>query len=69
MTFIKYPSLTNHHVARKQRFIKFDDEYVATEKFTVQMYQLLLTTKTTLKLLNVQLYLLNKNVSNALGIL
>lgn len=32
MTFIKYPSLTNHYVARKQRFIKFDDEYVATEK-------------------------------------
>lgn len=32
MQFIKYPSLTNHYVARKQRFINFDDEYVSTEK-------------------------------------
>ena len=32
MQFIKYPSLTNHYVARKQRFINFDNEYVSTEK-------------------------------------
>ena len=32
MQFIKYPSLTNHYVARKQRFINFNDEYVSTEK-------------------------------------
>lgn len=32
MKFIKYPSLTNHYVARKQRFINFDDDYVSTEK-------------------------------------
>lgn len=32
MQFIKYPSLTNHYVARKQRFINFEDDYVSTEK-------------------------------------
>ena len=32
MTFIKYPSLTNHYVARKQNFINLDDDYVSTEK-------------------------------------
>ena len=32
MKFIKYPSLTNHYVARKQKFINFDDDYVSTEK-------------------------------------
>lgn len=32
MTFIKYPSLINHYVARKQKFINFDDDYVSTEK-------------------------------------
>lgn len=32
MKFIKYPSLTNHYVARKQNFINFDDDYVSTEK-------------------------------------
>ena len=32
MKFIKYPSLTNHYVARKQSFIDMEDEYVSTEK-------------------------------------
>ena len=32
MKFVKYPSLTNHYVARKKRFIHLEDEYVATEK-------------------------------------
>ena len=32
MKFIKYPSLTNHYVARKQKFINLDDDYVSTEK-------------------------------------
>lgn len=32
MKFIKYPSLTNHYVARQKRFINLADEYVATEK-------------------------------------
>lgn len=32
MKFVKYPSLTNHYVARKKRFINLADEYVATEK-------------------------------------
>lgn len=32
MQFIKYPSLTNHYTARRQKFINFDDDYVATEK-------------------------------------
>ena len=32
MQFIKYPSLTNHYVADKQKYINFEDEYVATEK-------------------------------------
>lgn len=32
MKFIKYPSLTNHYVAHKKRFIHLEDEYVATEK-------------------------------------
>ena len=32
MQFIKYPSLTNHYIARKQSFINFDDDYVSTEK-------------------------------------
>ena len=26
MQFIKYPSLTNHYTARRQKFINFDDE-------------------------------------------
>lgn len=32
MQFIKYPSLTNHYVADKQKYINFEDEYVSTEK-------------------------------------
>ena len=32
MKFIKYPSLTNHYIARKQSFIDMEDEYVSTEK-------------------------------------
>ena len=32
MKFIKYPSLTNHYVARKQKFINLEDDYVSTEK-------------------------------------
>lgn len=32
MQFIKYPSLTNHYTARRQKFINFDDDYVSTEK-------------------------------------
>ena len=32
MKFIKYPSLTNHYVARKQKFINLDDDYISTEK-------------------------------------
>lgn len=32
MKFVKYPSLTNHYVARKKRFINLAEEYVATEK-------------------------------------
>lgn len=32
MKFIKYPSLTNHYVARQKRFVHFEDEYVSTEK-------------------------------------
>lgn len=32
MQFIKYPSLTNHYIARRQKFINFDDDYVSTEK-------------------------------------
>ena len=32
MQFIKYPSLTNHYVADKQKYINFKDEYVSTEK-------------------------------------
>lgn len=32
MQFIKYPSLTNHYTARRQKFIHFDDDYVSTEK-------------------------------------
>ena len=32
MKFYKYPSLTNHYVARKQSFIDLEDEYVSTEK-------------------------------------
>lgn len=32
MKFIKYPSLTNHYVARQKRFINLADEYVSTEK-------------------------------------
>lgn len=32
MQFIKYPSLTNHYVTHKQKFINLEDEYVSTEK-------------------------------------
>ena len=32
MQFIKYPSLTNHYIARRQKLINFDDDYVSTEK-------------------------------------
>lgn len=56
MQFIKYPSLTNHYTARRQKFINFDDDYVATEKSMVQTYRSWLTMETTSKMLSVQLY-------------
>ena len=38
MQFIKYPSLTNHYTARRQKFINFDDDYVSTEKIHLVMF-------------------------------
>lgn len=56
MKFIKYPSLTNHYVARKQSFIDMEDEYVSMRKFMALTFLSSLITMTILTWLNVQLF-------------
>lgn len=56
MKFIKYPSLTNHYVARKQSFIDMEDEYVSTEKIHGSNISIIIDNDDNIEIANVQLF-------------